>query len=211
MIKLLDHEYPKISYYALKCLGNIFNHEDSTYGEVILELGFMKIVINLFDSSRKIVKEVLWILSNIANATEKMFLQIIEEKEILNKILDIRDKTNEHGIVKETILLLHSIVHKGDPDIIKYLIDHQLFEFIISHLQNHYQPSIIVYFLKCLYKIFQRGSDLDKNENLFAHQFSMLDGEEILNAVHQKYGSNSEINLLHIIITDKYFKENDTL
>ena len=98
-----------------------------------------------------------------------------------------------------------------DPKVIKYLSEHQLFEFIISLLESKINPSLIFYLLKCLFKIFQSDSSLDLTQNQYAYQFHMLEGEEAISKVYDRYKSNSTITKLCDKIIEDFFQETPDL
>lgn len=172
----MEHPHPTIAFRALRLCGNLLGHQKNVVGEEVISNDFITLLKPFFLSkSENRLYEALWSLSNISAGSPKMQKALVNDKDILDELLEILQNSQNIKLVKETILIIGNISGNKYEDAVHYLVEHKLLEYLVVLLETNTPPSVKFYVLKILFSIFEHKRSIEKVENQYADMFHNLD------------------------------------
>lgn len=108
---------------ALRTLGNFVTGSEAQT-QVAIDAGLLTALVPLLSHNRKNVrKEVCWVLSNVAAGSSSQLKQLVEQKNMLAKVLQQMGSSIEWDVRKEAAWVISNVATSAPRDIIVRLVE----------------------------------------------------------------------------------------
>jgi hypothetical protein len=204
----LDYDtYKELLIPSLQIMGNLISVYNKNFVEFILSFGVIDFLntILLSEKSKKIIKKVLWVVSNISGGDYEHIKQIVEHQ-IFNKVLELCNDY-DFSTKKEAIFTVHNIcTHKLNFTISTFLIKKGVFNMIKDVLETYKDPLLLEMVLTSLNCILCTAIPIISltGTNNLSNKFEQLGGIASLEKMQEH--ANDNIYRLSLSILETHFK-----
>lgn len=208
IILALDYDtYKELLIPGLHIMGNILSVYNNEFVEFTLNLGVIDFLYTIFqtEKSKKIIKKVLWVISNICGGGFEHIKQIVDHQ-IFNKVIELCNDY-DFSTKKEAIFTVNNIcTHKLNFSISTFLVKKGVLEMIIEVLETFKDPVLLQLVLTSLNFILATAIPMSTitGRNSFCSKFEQLGGISALEKMQEH--ANDNIYRLSLSILENYFK-----
>ena len=198
----------EIANYGLRFMANLISHENSKFAQKILDSGWMRILTTfMYHSKPNILIEVFLSFTNLVH----VYRFNDEDCEIYDRSLEILNESDSSFIIVKNDVM-EFIKNLADHKYIKaidYLVENDLFEYIIKNIETNTSNRLIRSSMFCLLYIFGLEKLPDIGHKYYSIRFNRFDGfERIDKAV--ELNQNYDISELWYTISREYLSgDND--